>query len=89
MNSPFFYLAIDIWGWRGWAQPFVWIGANPIAIYMLHNLVDIDKIAQRFVGGELNEYFGPYGQLIVALIGMLIMIVIARFLYQRRVFLRL
>jgi predicted acyltransferase len=85
----FFYLVIEICGVRSWAQPFVWIGANPIAIYMLHNVVDIDKLAQRFVGGDLNAYFGQFGPLIVALTGMLITFAVARFLYRRKVFLRL
>ena len=84
-----FYLVVDTWGWRGWAMPFVWIGMNPITIYLLHELVDIDAIAKRFVGGDLNHYFGNYGQLAVALVGVLITFGIARFLYQRKIFLRL
>ncbi|MHB9065568.1 MAG: acyltransferase family protein [Pirellulaceae bacterium] len=84
-----FYLVIDVAGWRFWAQPFVWIGMNPITIYMLDNLVDIPQIAKRFVGGDLNAYFGDYGQLVVAIVGLLITFAIARFLYRRKIFLRL
>ena len=84
-----FYLVIDVWGLRWWAQPFVWIGMNPITIYMLDNLVEIPKIAKLFVGGELNTYFGNYGDLVVAVVGLLITFGIARFLYQRKIFLRL
>ncbi|MBN1124452.1 MAG: DUF1624 domain-containing protein [Sedimentisphaerales bacterium] len=84
-----FYLVIDIWGRRRWATPFVWIGMNPITIYMLHNLIDVEQIAKRFVGGDLNRYFGDFGQLAIALVGLLITVGIARFLYQRRIFLRL
>ncbi len=84
-----FYLVIDVWGLRLWAQPFVWIGMNPITIYMLDNLVEIPKIAKLFVGGELNTYFGNYGELVVAVVGLLITFGIARFLYQKKIFLRL
>ena len=84
-----FHLVIEVIGWRRWALPFVWIGMNPITIYVLADLVDIPRIAQRFVGGDLNTYFGDYGQLVVAVVGLLIMFGIARFLYQRRIFLRL
>lgn len=84
-----FHLVIESWGWRRWAQPFVWIGMNPITIYLIHELVDIDKIAQRFVGGDLNHYFGRYGDLVVALAGIAITFGICRFLYQRKIFLRL
>ena len=83
-----FYLVIDVWGWRGWARPFVWIGMNPITIYMLDNLVDVNRVARRFVGGDLNKYFGIYGPLAVALMGLVIIFAIAHFLHRRRIFLR-
>jgi predicted acyltransferase len=83
-----FYLIIDTWGWRQWAQPFVWIGMNPITIYMLDNILEVDKLARRFVGGDLNKMLGVYGPLAVAVVGVLIMFAIARFLYARRIFLR-
>jgi predicted acyltransferase len=85
-----FYLVIDVWRLRLWAQPFVWIGTNPITIYMIHNLVDIGAIANRFVGGDLKKlYLGRYGDLAVALVGMAITLGICRFLYQRKIFIRL
>jgi predicted acyltransferase len=85
-----FHQIIEVWGLRKWAIPFVWIGMNPIAIYMFHNLVDVEAIAQRFVGGDLNKlYFGRAGELIVGAAGLLIVFGVARFLYQRRIFLRL
>ena len=84
-----FYQIIDVWKLRTWAMPFVWIGVNPITIYMAHNLVDFDKIAQRFVGGQLNGYFGNYGQLIVALVSLAIVFCLLHFLYRRKIFLRL
>lgn len=85
-----FYLIIENWGWRGWARPFVWIGVNPITIYMIHDLVDVGQIAQRFAGGDLSRFcLGRYGELAVALVEMAITIGICRFLYQRKIFLRL
>ncbi len=85
-----FHLVIESWGWRRWALPFVWIGMNPITIYMIHNLVDIGQIAQRFVGGDLNKLcFGRYGDLVVALVELAITFGICRFMYQRKIFLRL
>jgi predicted acyltransferase len=85
-----FHLVIESWGWRGWAQPFVWIGMNPITIYMIHNLVDVGQIAQRFAGGDLSKLcLGRYGDLAVALVEMAITFGICRFMYQRKIFLRL
>jgi predicted acyltransferase len=83
-----FYLIIDVWGWQGWAMPFVWIGMNPITIYLLNNLLDGEDLARRFVGGDLNKLLGVYGPLAVALVGTLIVFAIARFLYVRGIFLR-
>jgi predicted acyltransferase len=83
-----FHLIIDDWGWRKWATPFVWIGMNPIAIYMLNNLLEVEDLAKRFAGGDLNKHFGVYGPLAVAVVGVLITFAIARFLYVRKIFLR-
>jgi predicted acyltransferase len=85
-----FYLIIDVWKCRKWALPFVWIGMNPITIYMIHNLMDIDKLAERFVGGDVKgRYLGAYGELTVAAVGVVISFAICRFLYRREIFLRL
>jgi predicted acyltransferase len=84
-----FYLVVDVWKYRKWALPFVWIGMNPITIYMIDNLVNMDQIARRFVGGDLNKlYLGRFGDLTVALVGMGLTLAICRFMYQRKIFLR-
>jgi predicted acyltransferase len=84
-----FYQIVDIWKCRKWAQPFVWIGMNPIAIYLIHKLVNIDAIASRFIGGDLSAlYLGSYGPLATALVSVAITFGIARFLYTRGIFLR-
>jgi predicted acyltransferase len=84
-----FYLIIDGWGWRAWAQPFVWIGMNPITIYLISSIVDIGPIERRFTGGDLRKlYFGHAGELIGALTGLLLLFALARFMYQRKIFLR-
>ena len=85
-----FYQVIDGWGWRRWALPFVWIGMNPITIYMLGNLVDIGGIAERLVGGELGRLcFGRYSELVVALVSLGLVVGVARFMYRRKIFLRM
>jgi len=70
-------------------MPFVWIGVNPITIYLAHNLIDFDKIADRFVGGQLNTYFGQYGRLMIALASLALVFGFLHFLYRRKIFLRL
>jgi predicted acyltransferase len=33
------YILIDVWGYRAWARPFLWLGFNPLAIYFLSEFV--------------------------------------------------
>jgi predicted acyltransferase len=88
-----FYQMIDIWKWQKWCQPFVWIGMNAITIYILHELIDFQKLAARFVGGEiqssLNRLAHGLGTLLVALVAVALTFAVVRFLYVRKVFLRL
>jgi predicted acyltransferase len=85
-----FYQIVDVWKYRKWAQPFVWIGMNSITIYLIHNLVDIEGIAKRFVGGDLSKlYVGNFAELALALVSLAITLAICRFLYVRKIFLRL
>lgn len=88
-----FYLVIDVWKYQRWAQPFVWIGANAITIYLLHELVDFQKLAARFVGGDiqaaLNGMAHGLGTLLIAVVAIGFTFLIVNFLYRRKVFLRL
>ena len=84
-----FYQVVDIWKYQKWAQPLVWVGTNAITIYMAVNLIDFGQIARRFVGGDLNRYCGVYGDLIIALTSLLLEFWFLRFLYRRKIFLRL
>jgi predicted acyltransferase len=85
-----FYQIIEIWNLRSWAVPFVWIGVNPLTIYvLLHNVIELPQLANRLVGGEIKASFGSYAELVVALTVVALTFGFARFLYQRKIFLRL
>ncbi len=83
-----FYQIIDVWKWQKWALPFVWIGVNPITIYFGGQFIDFEKLAKHLVGGDLNQYFGRYGELVLALTTLALIFWFLRFLYQRKIFLR-
>jgi predicted acyltransferase len=83
-----FLQVIDIWKYRKWAQPLIWIGVNPITIYMAVNLIDFVLIARRLVGGDISRYCGVYGQLVVTLTALGIEFGFLRFLYRRNILLR-
>ena len=89
-----FYLIVDVWRWQKWCVPFLWIGSNALAIYLAEKLVDFEAIAARLVGGDVKEYFDLHlakgcGNLLVALVGLLLPVLLVRFLYQRKIFIRL
>lgn len=89
-----FYYLVDVRRWRAWCVPFVWVGMNPITLYLGSNILGFPRIAQRLAGGDVKLFFdtriGPgAGDVALALTALLLMLAIARFLYQRKIFLRL
>jgi predicted acyltransferase len=90
-----FYWVIDVKRWRGWCLPFVWYGCNPITIYLVSNLLGgFSKVARRIVGGDVSRVLNEsviqgVGELVVALVGLALTFWFLRFLYNRKIFIRL
>ncbi|MDB4809475.1 heparan-alpha-glucosaminide N-acetyltransferase domain-containing protein [bacterium] len=89
----FFYLVMDVVKVKMWAMPLVWIGMNPIAIYLLSSVVDFNQIAGRILGGPVADWADGMvpglGALLVALGGMGLVLWLCRALYKREVFFRI
>lgn len=88
-----FYQIIDVWNLRTGITPFVWIGTNAITLYLLNALMGFNAVAQRLVGGYamigLDNVTVPAAHaFLIRLAEVSIAILIARFLFQRRIFLR-
>jgi K+-transporting ATPase A subunit len=84
---------MDVWGIRIWAAIFVWIGANAITLYFLNNIVDFRQFATRLVGGDVARFVDQQvtpgmAHFLSAGVGLAIAIALARFLYRRKIFLR-
>ena len=89
-----FYLFVDVWRWQKWCTPFLWIGSNALAAYLAVNLVDFPAIAARFVGGDVEAFLDAHlakgiGGLLIALVGLALPVLLVRFLYQKKIFIRL
>ena len=92
-----FYWIVDVKKWRTWCQPFVWIGMNPITLYLTSNFLGglgFHKLATRLAGGPVKSFFDAHiaagcGELVISAIGVALFIWFARFLYCRKIFLRL
>ena len=87
-----FYWTIDVRRWRFGVMPLVWMGTNAITIYMLNNIVDFKKLAQRIAGGDISKWLDAcwpgLGGVIIAALGIALSFWLCRFLYKRGIFLR-
>ncbi|MFA6242456.1 MAG: heparan-alpha-glucosaminide N-acetyltransferase domain-containing protein [Candidatus Hydrogenedentales bacterium] len=88
MLLGFFYYVVDVRGFKKWATPFIWIGSNALTVYMACNLIDFDEIALRLVGGPIAEKLGAYGDLLTALVALSLAVGLTRWLYNRRIFIK-
>jgi hypothetical protein len=80
-----------VYQYRWWAQPFVWVGRNAITVYVASRFVDFMKIARAFVGGDVKDFFNHHlyqgtGDLMVALVALGITVLLAWFLFTKRLF---
>lgn len=88
-----FFQVVDVWRFQAWCRPFVWVGSNAITIYLAAQILNFRKVAERFVGGDLRTWLNAQnaglGEVVIALAALGGMLVFARFLYQRKIFIRL
>lgn len=84
-----FFQVIEIWNLRCWSQPFVWLGMNAIAIYIVANVANFHRLALRFVGGDIRLLLGNFANLAQAILGTSFAFCVVYFLYRRKIFLRL
>jgi predicted acyltransferase len=91
-----FYWVVDVRGWQGWCRPFVWIGMNPITLYLTSNFLGglgFEKLARRLAGGPVKSFLDGLlgagaGDVVIAVITIGLIFWFARFLYRRQIFLR-
>jgi len=78
-----FYWIVDVRGWRRWCEPFVWVGANPISLYLAAGMGAFRAVNQRIVG-PLSAEWAWVGSITV----FALMLLTARWLYRRGILLR-
>lgn len=80
---------VDIWKVQWWTIPFIWLGSNAITVYMSTNIIDYQALAERFVGGQhLAKVFGIYHPLVISAMSMALSLLLVRWLYNRKLFIR-
>ncbi|MCA9052717.1 MAG: DUF1624 domain-containing protein [Planctomycetaceae bacterium] len=88
-----FHLIVDVWGLSLWCRPFVWVGANAITMYLAAKVISFSTLAKYFVGGDVAIWLdGRFGvgaaEIAAAVVGLLLIILLARLLYRHGVFIR-
>jgi predicted acyltransferase len=91
-----FYWIVDVKKWRTWCQPFVWIGMNPITLYLTSNFLGglgFEKLARRLAGGPVKKLLDAhvaagFGELVISAVGVALFVWFAHFLYRKKIFLR-
>jgi len=84
-----FYLVVDVWKIRWWITPFIWIGMNPLTIYLARNFMDFNKLAERFVGGSIKTAVGEDpAYFLQTCVSLALALLLVRFLYKKKIFLR-
>jgi predicted acyltransferase len=78
-----FYGLVDVLGFKWWTPPFVWVGANPITLYLFWGFGFFSVVSSRLVGPLPKDWAWLAPAVTFAL-----MLLTARFLYQRKIFLR-
>lgn len=99
-----FYWIIDIKGWRAWAFPFVVVGLNSIAMYMMAQLIKpwVGRTIVTHVGtlfGWLHDRFGldlspevftgRYAEVYQSASVLLVLWLFCYWMYRRRIFVRI
>ncbi len=83
-----FYLIIDVKGFKNWAFFFKVIGMNSILIYMSGKFINWSYTTKSLFQWLMDLTAEPWGILIMALAIILVKWIFLRFLYQKKVFLR-
>ncbi|MEQ1860155.1 MAG: heparan-alpha-glucosaminide N-acetyltransferase domain-containing protein [Chthoniobacteraceae bacterium] len=92
MMLGLFYYIVEVRKWDRWCEPFVWIGMNPITLYLSTKVISYSQVAELFVGGNVKAFFDARAQglggMVVALTSLGLVFLLARFLHRRKIFLR-
>lgn len=89
---------VDKKGYTGWTAPFVWFGVNPLAIYILHEVIGIGLSAIPLGEGSAYQWvyeqfflswLRPYHASLAFAVGMvLINLLVAWLMYRKKIFIK-
>lgn len=85
-----FYYVVDVLKIQWWTAPFIWIGVNPLTIYLARNLIEFNKISLRLVGGSVSAWAGEDGAYLMQMcVSLGLSLLFVWFLNKKKIYLRL
>lgn len=79
-----FYWLTDVKGWTFWTPPLLWVGSNPIVLYLLGGMGMFRTVSERLVPKQ-----DPTGGWLGAAAAFSAMLLLARWLHRRAIFIRI
>ena len=84
-----FFQIIDVWKIWAWTAPFLWIGSNALAIYIICGEVRFADVARFLIGNGLMGQPGGFGSLSRTFVNIGCLLLLAGFLYRKKIFIRI
>jgi len=87
-----FYAAIEIKGWKRWSFPFLVIGANSIAVYVMSWTIEDwvkDALVRHLGAAPFAIFGGPFEPVLKGLAVLIVFWTILFWMYRRRIFVRI
>jgi heparan-alpha-glucosaminide N-acetyltransferase len=88
----FFYYIVDVRGWRRWAFPFLVVGMNSIAMYVIVHVAEQwmrDAWRTHLGRGTLQAFGAAYEPIVVGALSLLVFWLMLYWMYKRRIFIRI
>jgi predicted acyltransferase len=87
-----FYHVVDVRGWRRWTLPFLVVGMNSIAMYVIVHVAEgfLRDAFRTHLGRDTLQAFGAaYEPVVVGALSLLVFWFMLYWMYRRRIFIRI
>ena len=88
----FFYYVVDVRGWRRWAFPFLVVGMNSIAMYVIVHVAEgwmRDALSTHLGRDALQAFGSSYEPIVVGALSLIVFWLMLYWMYRRRIFIRI
>ena len=88
----FFFYVVDVRGWRRWTLPFLVVGMNSIAMYVIVHVAErytAEALRTHLGKGTFQLYGAAYEPILVGGTSLLIFWLMLYWMYRRKIFIRI